>query len=44
MKQYLELVSDVLKNGELVGNRTGIRTQMVVGRHFVHDMKMDFLF
>lgn len=42
MKAYLDLVSDVLKNGELVGNRTGIRTQMVVGRHFVHDMRNGF--
>jgi len=42
MKTYLDLVSDVLKNGELVGNRTGIRTKMVVGRHFVHDMRTGF--
>lgn len=42
MKSYLDLVSDVLKNGELVGNRTGIRTQMVIGRHFSHDMRTGF--
>lgn len=42
MKSYLDLVSDVLENGEFVGNRTGIRTKMVVGRHFTHDMRSGF--
>lgn len=42
MKQYIELVSDVLKNGEFVDNRTGIRTKMVIGRHFMHDMRNGF--
>lgn len=42
MKQYLELVENILQHGELVGNRTGIRTKMVVGRHFTHDMRVGF--
>lgn len=42
MKSYLELVENILQYGELVGNRTGIRTKMVVGRHFTHDMRVGF--
>ena len=42
MKKYLEIAENIMKNGELVGNRTGIRTKMVVGRDFRHDMREGF--
>ena len=42
MKNYLKIAENILKNGELVGNRTGIRTKMVVGRDFRHDMRTGF--
>ena len=42
MQSYLNLLRDVMENGEMVGNRTGIRTKMVVGREFRHDMRTGF--
>lgn len=42
MKGYLQIAQNILTTGELVGNRTGIRTKMVVGRDFRHDMREGF--
>ena len=42
MKNYLKIAENIMTNGELVGNRTGIRTKMVVGRDFRHDMRTGF--
>lgn len=42
MQSYLNLLRDVMENGEMVGNRTGIRTKMLIGRNFRHDMRTGF--
>lgn len=42
MKQYLDLVKDILEHGEKKENRTGIDTYGVTGRTFQHDMKTGF--
>lgn len=42
MKSYQELLLDVLLNGRLVPNRTGIDTLSVFGRMFRHDLKKGF--
>ncbi len=38
MKQYLRLLKDVLENGELTGDRTGIGTRSVFGRQVRFDL------
>jgi len=42
MKAYLDLIEDVLEGGQWKGNRTGVRTRVVFGRSFVHDMSQGF--
>ena len=42
MKQYLDLVKDILETGEKKENRTGIDAYCVTGRTFQHDMKDGF--
>lgn len=42
MKQYRELLSDVMANGELSGDRTGTGTTKVFGRQMRFDLKAGF--
>ena len=42
MKQYIELVTEVLNNGVLKKNRTGTDTLMVFGYHYKVDLKKGF--
>ncbi|MBF4206175.1 thymidylate synthase [Pseudomonas sp. RC2C2] len=42
MKQYLDLVRDVIENGTLQGNRTGIRTISLPGAMLRFDLQMGF--
>ncbi|MBR9909479.1 MAG: thymidylate synthase [Gammaproteobacteria bacterium] len=42
MKQYLELLEDILENGTLKGDRTGTGTRSVFGRQFRHDLNQGF--
>lgn len=42
MKSYLDIVNNVLKNGKLKGNRTGVRTLVVPNVHFSHNMADGF--
>lgn len=42
MKQYLDIVRNVLDKGEWKGNRTGIRTLTTFGEVFRHDMADGF--
>lgn len=41
-RQYTELVSDILKNGKVSGDRTGTGTVKVFGRMIRHDMSEGF--
>ncbi|NQU77736.1 thymidylate synthase [Candidatus Falkowbacteria bacterium] len=42
MQQYLDIVKDILENGEKKPNRTGIDTIVVPGVMFKHDMSAGF--
>ena len=42
MKQYLELLQDILDNGELKDDRTGVGTHSVFGRHIRFDLRRGF--
>ena len=42
MKSYLDLMEDVLTNGESHGDRTGVGTRSVFGRQWRHDMRTGF--
>jgi len=42
MKQYLELLQDILDNGEIKDDRTGIGTHSVFGRHLRFDLRRGF--
>jgi thymidylate synthase len=42
MKQYLELLQDILNNGELKDDRTGVGTYSVFGRHIRFDLRESF--
>lgn len=42
MKQYLELLQDVLDNGKLKGDRTGTGTRAIFGRQMRFDLKKGF--
>ncbi len=42
MKQYLELLQDILDNGELKDDRTGVGTHSVFGRHLRFDLRRGF--
>jgi len=42
MKQYVDIVKDVLENGEWKENRTGIKTLALPGVFFAHHMKDGF--
>lgn len=42
MKEYLRIVKNVLDNGELKDNRTGIKTKAIAGAMFEHDMGKGF--
>ena len=42
MKQYLELLQDILDNGEVKDDRTGIGTYSVFGRHIRFDLRRGF--
>jgi len=41
-EQYLDLVRDILENGELKHNRTGVDTLMIPGAMLKHDMSKGF--
>jgi thymidylate synthase len=42
MKQYLQLLQDILDNGELKDDRTGVGTYSVFGRHIRFDLRESF--
>jgi len=42
MKQYLELLQDILNNGEIKDDRTGVGTHSVFGRHLRFDLRRGF--
>jgi thymidylate synthase len=42
MKQYLELLQDILDNGEIKDDRTGVGTHSVFGRHLRFDLRRGF--
>jgi thymidylate synthase len=42
MKQYLDLVKEILEEGVLKGNRTGIDTLFIPSAYFKHDMSKGF--
>lgn len=42
MKQYLDLLNDILDNGELKDDRTGVGTYSVFGRHIRFDLRESF--
>lgn len=42
MKQYLQLLQDILDNGEIKDDRTGIGTYSVFGRHLRFDLRRGF--
>lgn len=42
MKSYLELLEDVMNNGESHDDRTGVGTRSVFGRQWRHDMRDGF--
>ena len=42
MKQYHELLQDILDNGELKDDRTGVGTYIVFGRHLRIDLRRGF--
>ena len=42
MKQYKELLQDILDNGELKDDRTGVGTHSVFGRHLRFDLRRGF--
>ena len=42
MKQYLQLLQDILDNGEIKDDRTGVGTYSVFGRHLRFDLRRGF--
>jgi thymidylate synthase len=42
MKQYLDLLQDILDNGEVKDDRTGVGTYSVFGRHIRFDLRRGF--
>lgn len=42
MRQYLEIVNNILSRGELKHNRTGVDTITIAGATFEHDMSLGF--
>ena len=42
MKEYLDLLQDILDNGEIKDDRTGIGTYSVFGRHLRFDLRRSF--